>query len=645
MYNDYYFNFDGEQRCKIYGKLNKLAGLLRHFQEKYNQTAYSLTAKKHILKILLFLLIVISPGGLIANESKKIKNIKIWDTLSPFIDQVALQKKTGWKTVPAGTGREYSSKGDIVVENEFLTAVFSSKKGKVYIYTNSNSRKKRMEIIPLQLKGKEANITSCKLLSNTNDEAVIKVNFSSKEIKENSSAAFSFRKNQIIEVKPDENMKIISLLSPIEFGIVPSFISDDLIFAPGDYPSVNKLYIPSENLFLGLLEDENSMCVMTWPEGNQEIRLIPDNKKGDGSLFESIEFENNGKSFYLAVLDSPGIWHKEKLKRSYLEKDVTIGWKKPFPAKWITQFYEDEVKTTYRFEESNEKIWRAMIGYYTYPVRFEDENTIYHLGKKIPPEGESLIYFLEGKDTPVSITTPVDILKQTLDKKTFERILDRKNRQSLNLIRPNSNIDRDDLAKHDSVRTCPVSTCAITERLENIFKAGKEKEREEYANAGIKDMIYFITLHRDRINEYMEFARKMNVFLTQKKKSNPELKSYINKMETITQEIPREYNRLKEKISTLEYADILAQKTGTLTQKKDSKNLPTFLKLGKEWRGIGGAQDDLIRKFHTITRKLFQEAGYNCVTQTEALKIAKEIRERSRICLKNPSSYEIWSDY
>ena len=180
MYNDYYFNFDGEQRCKIYGKLNKLAGLLRHFQEKYNQTAYSLTAKKHILKILLFLLIVISPGGLIANESKKIKNIKIWDTLSPFIDQVALQKKTGWKTVPAGTGREYSSKGDIVVENEFLTAVFSSKKGKVYIYTNSNSRKKRMEIIPLQLKGKEANITSCKLLSNTNDEADIKVNFSSK---------------------------------------------------------------------------------------------------------------------------------------------------------------------------------------------------------------------------------------------------------------------------------------------------------------------------------------------------------------------------------------------------------------------------------------------------------------------------------
>jgi hypothetical protein len=42
---------------------------------------------------------------------------------------------------------------------------------------------------------------------------------------------------------------------------------------------------------------------------------------------------------------------------------------------------------------------------------------------------------------------------------------------------------------------------------------------------------------------------------------------------------------------------------------------------------------------------LFQEAGYGCVNQPEAIKIAKEIRSRCRKCLRNPYDFEIWPDY
>ena len=70
------------------------------------------------------------------------------------------------------------------------------------------------------------------------------------------------------------------------------------------------------------------MLAVTWPEGNQKMRLALE----DGRVIESIDLENDGKSFHLAILDAPGIWHREELKPSYLHKDVAIGWERPFPA-------------------------------------------------------------------------------------------------------------------------------------------------------------------------------------------------------------------------------------------------------------------------------------------------------------------------
>jgi hypothetical protein len=60
---------------------------------------------------------------------------------------------------------------------------------------------------------------------------------------------------------------------------------------------------------------------------------------------------------------------------------------------------------------------------------------------------------------------------------------------------------------------------------------------------------------------------------------------------------------------------------------------------------MGGAQDNVIGAYHSITRKLAQEAGYGCAEQSEAVEIAEEIRRRCRQCLRNADGYEIWPDY
>ena len=89
----------------------------------------------------------INPSALAARQAADKTNLRIWDSLSPFSSQVNLRDKTGWKIVPAKNSLEYRNKGDLVIDNDYLTAVFWSKKGEVVIYSKSD--KKKVEITVL----------------------------------------------------------------------------------------------------------------------------------------------------------------------------------------------------------------------------------------------------------------------------------------------------------------------------------------------------------------------------------------------------------------------------------------------------------------------------------------------------------------
>lgn len=447
------------------------------------------------------------------------------------------------------------------------------------------------------------------------------------------SAVVSFDKTEIIGVQPGGNMKGIRVASAIEYGVVPDFISDDLVYSPGQYPEVDSLNIPSENLFLGLLEGRDRVLVSTWPDGKQQIKLGLGKGQAGRRLIETVDFTTDGRSVCLAVLSATGIWHREVLQPTYLEKDVAIGWKRPFHAKWTTQLYEAGVRTTFTFRESKDSIWRGVTGHYTYPTWFDGDGANFRLSKKIPPKGEAVIYSVEGRDTPASITTPVDVLKATLGRQACGTILDFPGRSMRTHHRRGSVGIR---------RAC---TCGCTEAIEAVFKAGQEVDRKEYVTGAVDDMVYFVTRHVERIDEYCEFADEMVKFLDAARRSEPSLKSYLDDVQAIVQEIPQTYSRHKENMKTLAYADELAGKTKALTAEKAGGNLPACLDLGKQWRAMGGAQDNVIALYHSLTRKLAQEAGYRCVGQPEAVEVAREIRRRCRQCLRNADGYEIWPDY
>src|SRR5207249_6652915 len=307
-------------------------------------------------KTALLVLLATAAGLPAIQRTEAAANVVVWDTGAHFADAVEVTDKTGWKPVPADLltleadppkaasdpgyyGREYAFTGDAVVENHSLAAVFWSAKGRVVIYSKANAAppggasagntglgRKILELTPLQTKTQPARISRCEILRNADDEVALEVFFSAKGATD-VSAVFTFGKTEIVEIKPAPNMKGVSLISPVEYGVVPSFNGDDLIFDSPAYPSANTLCIPSENLFLGLLPGEDNMLVMTWPKGKQQLKLGLAREQQGKRLIESLDFDNDGQSFYLAALGAPGIWHREELKPSYLEKDTAIHWK------------------------------------------------------------------------------------------------------------------------------------------------------------------------------------------------------------------------------------------------------------------------------------------------------------------------------
>src|SRR5258705_9079892 len=127
-------------------------------------------------------LLAILAGATAFQRTEAAANVVVWDAGARFADTIDAEKRAGWKAVPSELfafeadppkaasdpgyyGREYSFKGDAVVENRGLAAVFWSAKGRVVLYSkadaasaggalsgNAGPGKKNLEFVPLQTK-------------------------------------------------------------------------------------------------------------------------------------------------------------------------------------------------------------------------------------------------------------------------------------------------------------------------------------------------------------------------------------------------------------------------------------------------------------------------------------------------------------
>lgn len=560
-------------------------------------------------------------------------NVTLWDTGAAGRTE-PLDRKD-WKAVPSNLmalekdpikaasdpgyyGRAYQFSGNAAVENQRLIAMIESASGKVSLFTKDGRPAAKLKLKPGPVE--------IELVRNAADEVVLDLVYSAKD-----RTRLSLGKDEIVEIR--SKSPTVTVEAPIEYAVAPGFVGDDLIFGAVEDSETDSLSIAAENMLVGLLKGEDQALVMTWPNERQGAHLILAREQNKLRGIEAVQLSAAGEPLYLALLASPGIWHRETLNSEFLEKDKPIAWKRPFPARWKTQLMEGPVRTTFAFRENKGTVWRGVAGMFDYPVRFEGDQAVFHLSKKIPPKDDAIIYFLEGENTPPGALAPVDVLKATLGRAASERIVD---------------VEGQALRTHHGAcgsgvhRAC---TCGYTEAIQAVFENGEETDKKSFVNQSIGDMIYFVQRHLERIDEYRAFAKDLTHYLQERAKQTPELKSYIEEIDSIAQQIPQEYENQKENMRSLDYANELSQKTMALTGKKDASNLKAYMELLKAWRAMGGAADYVVAQYHCLTRKMFQDAGYLAANNPKAIDAAHEIRARCKQILRNPDGYEIWPNY
>jgi hypothetical protein len=560
-------------------------------------------------------------------EASKPAAVRLWDTGTPLEGQIDVAWRDGWRAITPGARSHLQ--GDLVVETNTLATVFASQLGKVLVYAEADPSRSRAELLPVELRGRRATIGSTTIIQHPAGALTVKAGFSAPGAS-SIPLVFSFTSDRVLAITPEGAARGVSVAAPIDLAVVPSFVGDDLIYDPRDYPSAKALSVPSEHFLLGLLKGGNSALVMTWQEDKPPVSLVLSNPGPGRASIQAADFTGAG-TLSLAVLDAPGIWCRQALKPSFLERDVAIGWKPPFPAVWLTQLYEDEVKTTFEFRDAKEEVWRGAVGSYNYPAWFSGGKTMLSLGKSIVPEGEAVIYFLERSDrTPEQALSPVDIVKATLTGDVLASILDVEGRPSWYPERPN--------------RVLGGATCGVTDQLKEIFDRGQEVEKQAIVKGGVEDMYFYLEGMFRLDARYYPFATDMVAYLDAQEKQMPELAPFIREMRGIANEIVTTYDNSRDTIRDMSFAHELGEKTIALAAEKRPDNAQRMVELKQDWTGMGGALEELARKEHTLTRKLHQQAAYRAAAVPEAMPLAEEIRRRARQCLEKPGSYEIWAD-
>ncbi|MDD4786448.1 MAG: hypothetical protein PHO07_04675 [Pirellulales bacterium] len=441
-----------------------------------------------------------------------------------------------------------------------------------------------------------------------------------------------------IALSPDGILEIrqppgatVTVRSPLRYALAPSLVGTDLLYDPSRgmglqaRPQVfvdGQAYVPSLGMVVGLGAGGDGMLVGVWPRGNQLVRLAV-GEQGDRPTIESLAIDTDGKSFYVAFLDQPGIWHEEPLRDAYLETHTAIGWRRPFDARWIGRFFidSDGYGFPFYFLSEKQKLWgRCIRGWFENPVWFDGDRTMVHFEKKFPPKGMLLVYFLDTYGQGGAPLSPVAVMQESLGEAEADQLLDFDGTQEQVLL------------EHRN------AVCAMTAKIEAYFakeaSAPAREEIKQYAD----DVSTFIRLIRERVFEFERFAAAMEKWLKTETAGRPAVAADLEPCEEILAEI-REVAAELPKTSLGEVRDWTEQ-LKTLSAGDREENLALAKKLTQKCRSVAGTQDDLARNLSVAAIRLMEEAAWMGARSPDHVRVAERMIDDCRGILRKPTWWE-----
>ena len=413
----------------------------------------------------------------------------------------------------------------------------------------------------------------------------------------------------------------------LRYGLLPSFVGTDLVYTPARMEG-KQFDLPSTQWLVGLVDGNDSMLVTVWESDTQAVSLGLTGE-GDNRLIDSVTIATATAGFHLSLVEHTNLWHREALKEEWLGDYAPIGWERPFPARWMAQFFvTPATRATFRepcmdysFPIAGARTRQYGVWFEDwnrYPCYFDGPRTIVHFEKTFVPNGDALIYFLEP--AAADLYSPCEIVEQALGREKAMALFDfDANRlRKLNYSTPNEFMyDR------------PV--CATSDHLAEIRQPEKATVGVNYAT----HIYEFIREIRSRVDQYSAFVTHVQDYLATEKKAHPELKDYLEEMESMMNEMPGEFKAIYATPLPSIQTKTEAMKKRLLVETNNGFNLGEL-----DCKTAAGWQDDLCRRCNRFVMRVAQQAALNCGDSPQKAIIAKHIWDESRAVLRQPTRWE-----
>lgn len=543
----------------------------------------------------------------------------LWDTRrvadGPEVD---LAQKPSWRQVSPGTTAQ-PLLGDVVVENGRIAVVFSRRSGGPLISPKSALARDKdgSRLVPVG-PGGEAGTRLNEILIRKNDEDEVSLEVSARtqdgrEIRTTYSLA---RGQAFVECKPMRNASRVRVEAATRFAVIPDFFGADMVFDPRAYRQ-SHLIIPPENFVLGLLEGERTIVMSVWPTADQDAGLVLAGA-GEDRRIRATEITFGGKSVYVAVLHAPGIWHECLLTKPYADRDVALGWTRPFSAKWRANLCFQRRNDSWDFHDGKSTGWMYLYQKIVWPCWFEGKDGFVHLAQRFlrvkGPMEFVLVYPSDRKqETPLATLTPVDIVRNTLGVGPCEYVLDREGLEGRS-----ANTGRKSFGR---------GVCDTTTPIEYLFIKGIETQESALVGHLVGDILADIRAINGRIQEFRRFGKELAELGATALRDSASSAQLLDEVAKTAKQIEGLYQDRLPVIQDPAHADHVGGRIRALASTSDPENLGECKTLTRELRDIGGTQHRMVGDYRVMVKRLRQEAGIQGTESPATAKLAERIRK------------------
>jgi len=586
-----------------------------------------------------------------------------------------------WKAVGVGI----APAGGIAIGNDRLMVTVKPGESGPILYTRTGKR--RLPLTVMQHADTQGKIRWVKVIKSEQDEAVIQFRTGMAEAELRMGIGQTY-----IEVKPVKNAKYINIGMNARYTLLPDFFGDDVVFDPAKFkaeiltvPAENFLL----NLLEG--GDGIVMCVWPGslrlgkettsakgPDPRVDLRLSGEGLKRR-ITGARIEFLN--KPVYVGVLEHKNIWCDMDVRSWSGYKPTPIKWKRPFEGKWRANFVVADGKVcrdwhtrsqSFPFRSTTKKgnkrwwiygggradrpiLWQESLSFMVYPCWFKNDETYLCLYADLverkkadrqtkkarkqdkqapetyPPNiyENVIIYSLDRiSETPVSVFTPIDIMRNTLGQGPCEYVLD------LESVAPRPDGGTRKLLADATCSLWDLHIYPISRKTIKL-KAGEKLATKEHTHLihAMEDMASFVTAVNDRIREYKKWGRGMTAFCKAKGVSSGKAAPLAADIVARIAVLNRDVDRMRF-TGTKNSEGFWLQRIKELINEFNAGNYKNIGQMARI-RALGNKQDEMVARCRRYVKGARQTAALADVSDPEVAAFAAAVREKCQMILGN----------